>query len=100
MCGILSSVNNGCIRLAEYDDSEDEDEVVVVTPMQPEEQRVTHVEATGAADVLRNYMTSLQMPEECFMTLARLQRQILQERQKATEQQPSISSIFKPIRKK
>ncbi len=65
---------------AEYDDSEDEDEVVVVTPMQPEQkQRVTHVEATGAVDVLRNYMTSLEMPEECFMTLARLQRQILQE---------------------
>jgi hypothetical protein len=77
-----------------------DDDVVVVTPMEDEEERVSHAEATGAIDMLRNYMTSLEMPQDCFMTLARLQRQIVQQRQKATVQQPSISSMFPRIRKK
>ena len=62
---------------AEYDDSEDDE--VEVTPMEVEEERVTHVEAKGAVYVLRKYMSSREMPQDCFMTLARLQRKIVQQ---------------------
>ena len=76
---------------AEYDDSEGKYDLACPQPMEIVENRVSHVEATEAVDVLRKYMTSLEMSQDSFMTLARLQRQIVQERVKNTVQQPSIS---------
>ena len=96
--------NEGLLKTydkAEYDDSEEsEDELMCPQPMTIVENRVSHVEATKAVDVLRKYMTSLEMPQDCFMTLARLQRQIVQERVKKTVQQPSISSMFHKMTKR
>ena len=76
------------------DSEESEDDLACPQPMEIVENRVSLVEATEAVDVLRKYMTSLEMPQDCFMTLARLQRQIMQERVKKTVQQPSITSML------
>ncbi len=88
---------------AAYDDSEEEDDdiIMIISPCGKNRKKLTHVDATAAIDVLREYIFSLDLSGECAMLLARLQRQIIiSERTKAISQQPSISSMFPSKSKK
>ena len=81
-----------------YDDSEgEEDDVIMISTTGKTTERKrkpSHVDATAAIDILREYVSSINLSGECEMSLARLQRQIISERAKAVSQQPSINSIF------
>lgn len=86
---------------AEYDDSEeDDDDIQVISAGKENRKKLTHVDATAAIDVLREYISSLDLSGDCAMSLARLQRQIISERTKAVTQQPSINSMFPSKAKK
>ena len=86
----------------EYDDSkeEEEDDIIMISGCKENKKKPTHVDATAAIDVLREYISSLNLSSECTMSLARLQRQIISELSKTVNQQPSINSIFPSKSKK
>ena len=86
---------------AAYDNSEEEDgDIMMVSTCDESKKKLTHVDATAAIDVLREYISSLGLSDECSMSLARLQRKIISEKTKAISQQPSISSMFPSKSKK
>merc|ERR1719491_385634 len=70
----------------DYDDSEEEDDNVIMistTGERAQRKKLTHVDATAAIDVLREYVSLLNLLGEYDMSLARLQRQIISKRTKA-----------------
>ena len=108
--GVLGNIKEELDRLEaneeldsdEYDHSEEEeeDDIIMISGCKENKKKPTHVDATAAIDVLREYISSLNLSSECTMSLARLQRQIISELSKTVNQQPSINSIFPSKSKK
>ena len=80
---------------AEYDDSdEEENDVIMTSSCEKNRKKLTHVDETSAIDVVRECISSLNLPGDCEMSLEKLQRQIASEIIKVVNQQPSITSRF------